>query len=126
MCLLARKEIKSNYELVVRYLASKKGAHRYVYRHHNVEWKNRIHQLETRLASEIQSYSRFVNFFLSQLSDAEFGKRSESPVRLLNQGPDTTFVYKKLIAEYLGIPIGDPFQFHVCAWHNLQLLRLKE
>ena len=103
----ASDAIKGNFELVARALShSQVYTKKYMNKRDDDEWRYWIESIYGRLRGELRRYVRFVRFFLSQLVDTKGGRSSTSPLRILNQGPETTLVYKKLIAEYLGVPFG--------------------
>lgn len=113
---VAADAIKGDYELVVRYTSSRNHAGRYVNRDDSAEWRAEIENLKTRLHDDLRTYKRFIAFFLRPLSGFESTWQQHCPVSLLNQGSETTLAYKKLMAEYLGIPTGKKFNYYLKAY----------
>jgi hypothetical protein len=63
---------------------------------------------------ECQSFDVFLQGFYARQSSA-----SKSPVALLERGRDTSYMFKKLIAEYLGNATGDELALLRKASRNL-------
>ena len=68
---------------------------------------------------------KFVNFrtlILSQLSGSDKQRRSvtSETLPLLNQGPETTLMFKKLIAQYAGIPLGKDLGLYCKAYEIMK------
>jgi len=113
---VAADSIKDDFELVVRYTSRRNHARKYVNHDDSAEWRAKMENLKTRLHGDLSTYKRFIAFFLRPLSNSESTWQQRSPVGLLNQGSDTTMLYKKLVADYLGIPTGQKFNYHLKAW----------
>ncbi|KAG7339918.1 hypothetical protein IV203_024968 [Nitzschia inconspicua] len=58
------------------------------------------------LKSKLELYDTFVSCVLGTMLSTQSVESTGSTLTLLNQGHETSIVYKRLLADYLGIPTG--------------------
>ena len=79
------------------------------------------------VAIQLQTYHDFTTLILSQLSDYNDNGNNDTTTTtsvtptsptlvLLNQGRETTLGFKRLIAEFVGIPLGTDLQLYEKAY----------
>ena len=124
----ASDSIKYDFELFVRALSHGHGVFSYISIHSHMgtwepkrdgndtrqSWKDWIESLEVRLQEKMLVYANYANLILPELSQVAQTKPSASSLQILNQGPETTFVYKKLLAEYLDldVPVNKNYEMY--------------
>ena len=105
------RAIRRNMNVVVRALShDEKEATRYMHHHSTLEWQNWNDDICAWTVEKIETFDNFHTLILPQLSE---NHTSESPLRMLAQGNETTAVYTKMIAEYVGVPTGTAYQFYL-------------
>ena len=110
------ESVQKNMEVIVRALShDKEDAKVYATKLDTPEWDDWNKEIYAWVEEKYEVYANFCKLILSQMSEK---CTSESPLRILAQGPETTLVYKKLIAQYAGIPMGTELQFYLRYYEN--------
>ncbi|CAB9506027.1 expressed unknown protein [Seminavis robusta] len=70
------------------------------------EQTNLVRRLQKYIHNELEPYSTFCSCVLGNMISTQSMASTGTSLTLLNQGLETSLRYKKLLAEYLGIPRG--------------------
>lgn len=112
----------SNIEIIIRCLAnsSEEEVKQYKLKYTSIEWENHTkHLLDYVINEKLLKFFNFRTLILSQLSSSNNDKCSfvtSDTLSLLNQGYETTLMFKKLIAQYVGIPLGKELMLYCKAY----------
>lgn len=68
---------------------------------------NKIRAFFDFLRRELEPFETFCSCILGNMLATQSVQGTGTNLTLLNQGPETCQMYKKLLAEYLGIPAGE-------------------
>lgn len=116
LMIFAGLELKHDFELCSIVLSDRKGAEAAFFEYLRWDAVDFLSEANRQLALH-GSFCSLVLPAISLLNDD-----SECALSILNQGTSTTLAYKKLIAEYMGVPTGERLRRIRQAFRNLNAL----
>ena len=116
----AAPRLQQNFDVALRAFAGPvKNVERYIDASHYDGQDDFVRQCHSKIGRMLDLHKDFVSTILQGMSPPNDDARDGSTLSVLNQGVETSIVFKRLIAQYLDIPTGKRLTLLRRAYSNL-------